>query len=338
MCGTNRLRGIDHRVPHDLIVNILEKLPIKSLVRFKCLPMESMVVNRDSTLSYSHTRMFYHFEDYYDMVNSCDGILCFNGRGDICVYNPATKEYRCLPTGLYCRKDRRRLGFGRDLVTDRYKIVKLFNPSLSTAEEDVDSCAVFTLDPNPKACWKTIGVVPYRISAYSHSTYVNGAIYWFTDEIRHLNKSEVIIMFDLHTEKFEPIPHPNRCSDERRSNMQLVTLRECLCLVHQEPDYQLSIWMMQQQKITWEKLYCIQHPDLQNDLRPGGPRFAFAEHKDGTLLVCTRFHVYLYKQNDVIRCVPRKYAEDRYGPCVTTSFTESLVPVYGKTLRHQNTG
>ncbi|KAK8997390.1 hypothetical protein V6N11_020869 [Hibiscus sabdariffa] len=143
--------------PHDLIVNILEKLPVKSLVRFNSMRFS-------------------------------------------------------------------------------FIIVKLFDPSPRTAEEDVDSCAVFTLDSNPKACWKTIGVVPYKISAYSHSKYVNGAIYWFTDEIRHLNKSEVIIMFDLHSQKFEPIPHPNHCSDERRSNMQLVTLRECLCLVHQEPD------------------------------------------------------------------------------------------------------
>ncbi|GMJ12087.1 hypothetical protein like AT1G47300 [Hibiscus trionum] len=103
MCGSNRLRGIDLGVPYDLIVNILEKLPIKSIVRFKyvskqwfelitdtyftyrhlsnqtkkdplffsvCftsipvrylptskrrLPMESMVVATDSTLSYSHT-------------------------------------------------------------------------------------------------------------------------------------------------------------------------------------------------------------------------------------------------------------------------------------------
>ncbi|KAL4379628.1 hypothetical protein GQ457_02G034880 [Hibiscus cannabinus] len=35
MSSTRRLRQKDHGVPHDLIEDILVKLPVKSLVRFK---------------------------------------------------------------------------------------------------------------------------------------------------------------------------------------------------------------------------------------------------------------------------------------------------------------
>ncbi|KAK8508727.1 hypothetical protein V6N12_034833 [Hibiscus sabdariffa] len=54
-----------------------------------------------------------------------------------------------------------------------------------------------------------MGEVPYKIDVvFSQSAYVNGAIYWFTDEFYHLNQDEVILMFDLHNDKFQAIPHP----------------------------------------------------------------------------------------------------------------------------------
>ncbi|KAK8633766.1 hypothetical protein V6N13_014604 [Hibiscus sabdariffa] len=124
------------------------------------------------------------------------------------------------------------------------------------------------------------------------------------DEIYHLNQDEVIVMFDLHNEKFQAIPHPSCCSNKPRRPMQLGTLRECLCLAHLELDSQLlNIWIMdkQQQKITWEKLYCIEV--FRNRQLLIGPRFTFAEHKCGTLLVCSGGVVYLFKPNNEICCL-----------------------------------
>ncbi|KAK8657281.1 hypothetical protein V6N13_035531 [Hibiscus sabdariffa] len=369
----NRLQ--DREVPHDLILSILEKLPVKSLVRFKHVSklwfrliidpgfidrhlsnrrnkdpgfvkastgfvdseiryrkyifMDSMVVNRDNAIFHSYTWLVdVPPDDRYDMMNSCDGILCFQGNINICVYNPATKEYRFLPSGPWCRSDQR-LGFGRDLVTKRHKIVMFSDPFQSKTGQDHlhhDVCLVFNLDPNPNSCWRTVGAVPYKINAYSRSAYSSGAIYWFTHENLHPNKSEVIIMFDLHTEKFQPIPHPNHCSNKKRSTLQLGTLRECLCLAYLGPNHQLTIWIMQQQ-ITWDEVYCIQlwRNELQDDLFRRDPRYAFAENKDGTLLICAGDGFYYYKQNNEIRCVSHILRQ-----CgVPTAFTESLVPIYG---------
>ncbi|KAK8508729.1 hypothetical protein V6N12_034835 [Hibiscus sabdariffa] len=195
----------------------------------------------------------------------------------------------------------------KSLVRFKYKIVRLCNPYQSETGQDHQHhghCVVFTLDPNPNASWKTIGEVPYKIDVvFSQSVYVNGAIYWFTDEIYHLNQAEVILMFDLHSEKFQAIPHPSSCSNKPRILMQLGTLRKCLCLAHQEVDSLLNIWIMekQQQQITWEKLYCIEV--FRNGQLLIGHRFAFAEHKGGTLLVCSGAVVYLLKPNNEICCL-----------------------------------
>ncbi|KAK8508722.1 hypothetical protein V6N13_090697 [Hibiscus sabdariffa] len=382
MSSTRRLRQNDHGVPHDLIEDILVKLPVKSLVRFKYVSQQwfrlitdprfidihlsnqwekgpgfvtasssrstrcgagsrsymflgSMVVNRDTyTIPHSDIWLVSVPKDNrYGMLNSCDGILCFHGRFNIWLHNPATKEYRFLPSGPWtwcsCRPHLG-WGFGRDLVTKRYKIVRLCNPCPSETGQDHQHhghCVVFTLDSNPNACWKTIGEVPYKIDVFSQSVYVNGAIYWFTNEFYHLNQAEVIVMFDLHDEKFQAIPHPSSCSNKSRGLMQLGTLRECLCLAHEDVDSLLNIWIMdkQQQKITWEKLYCIEA--FRNGQQLIGPRFAFAEHKGGTLLVCTGGVVYLFKPNNEISCLWRG---DKYSR--PTAFNESLVHVYGRTV------
>ncbi|KAK8508731.1 hypothetical protein V6N13_090706 [Hibiscus sabdariffa] len=377
MSSTRRLRQNDHGVPHDLIEDILVKLPVKSLVRFKYVSQQWFrlitdprfidlhlsnqwkkslgfvtasssrsircgagsrcyiflgftVVNTD-TYTIPHSDIWLGSvpkDNHYGMLNSCDGILCFHGRFNIWLHNPATNEYRFLPSGPWCScHPHLGLGFGRDLVTKRYKIVRLCNPCQSGTGQDHQhhgNCVVFTLDPNPNAFWKTIGEVPYKIDASSPSVYVNGAIYWFTDKFYHLNQTEVIIMFDLHNEMFQAIPHPSCCSNKQRRNMQLGTLRECLCLAQQKLFSQLNIWIMekQQQNITWEKLYCIELSGLLI-----GPRFAFAEKKGGTLLVCTGGVVYLFKPNNEISCLWRG---DPY--CEPTVFNESLVHVYGRTV------
>ncbi|KAK8478907.1 hypothetical protein V6N11_082278 [Hibiscus sabdariffa] len=126
----------DHGVPHDLIEDILVKLPVKSLVRFKYVSQQwfrlitdrhlsnqckkgpvfvtasarfvhpnfgprkyiflsSMVVNGDTnTIPPAYIRIVDVPEEYwYDMLNSCDGILCFRGAFNIWVHNPATKDH-----------------------------------------------------------------------------------------------------------------------------------------------------------------------------------------------------------------------------------------------------
>ncbi|XVF31144.1 hypothetical protein REPUB_Repub16aG0120200 [Reevesia pubescens] len=158
------------------------------------------------------------------MSHSCDGILCFHGYLYIHVYNPSTREFRTLPQGSFnslcyhmhpnCLvyfyagyahpgehySANQLVGFGRDLVTKQYKILRLFTPIYSHFQ-DFNECQVFTLNPDPKASWKSIGLVPYKIAIHQRPVCVNGVIYLFTDETFY-ESDQVIVMFDLHLEKF----------------------------------------------------------------------------------------------------------------------------------------
>ncbi|MBA0687249.1 hypothetical protein Goari_014800, partial [Gossypium aridum] len=106
-----------------------------------------MVINGislpDTRIPYLHQRMDDVPHDGYHMLNSCDGILCFLGRFKILVLNPSTREHRILhqsdvdsfspvtnpfQVAINFPQQQQQLGFGRDLVTKRLKIVKVFNP------------------------------------------------------------------------------------------------------------------------------------------------------------------------------------------------------------------
>ncbi|OMO96310.1 hypothetical protein COLO4_15365 [Corchorus olitorius] len=168
-------------------------------------------------------------------------------------------------------------------------------------------CEIFTLDPNPNASWKVLGVVPYKIDTTATHVYVNGSMYWFQG-----NENEVIVMFDLRMEKFHAIPHPSCCSDpdKLRQTMQLGSLRDSLCLIEREFE-EINIWIMtcKSKLVSWEKLHYLRlimtiHHEI-------GLTYGIVEHKDGTVLVC---------------------GERDGGGFVVTKFTQNLVPLYGQRL------
>ncbi|KAK8633765.1 hypothetical protein V6N13_014603 [Hibiscus sabdariffa] len=66
------------------------------------------------------------------MLNSCDGLLCLYEAYSVSVLNPSTVEFRCLSikTLGYCYPHDR-FAIGRDPVTKRYKIVRVYNPVVS---------------------------------------------------------------------------------------------------------------------------------------------------------------------------------------------------------------
>ncbi|OMO96324.1 hypothetical protein COLO4_15338 [Corchorus olitorius] len=264
-------------------------------------------------------------KDGYDISSSFDGIVCFSGFLNIIVCNLSTTEFRILPHSKTLKlsnlkaptkkgrfyQPNQQLGIGRDLVTKQYKIVKVFN-SVDDPRR-ARECEIFTLDPNPNASWKVLGVVPYKIDTKATHVYVNGSMYWFTDKKFHGNENEVIVMFDLHMEKFHAIPHPSCCSDpdKPRQAMQLGSLRDSLCLTERIDGKKLNIWIMtcQSKVVTWEKLHYLRLLPIHNEIDLS-LRYGIAKHKDGTVLVCG----------------------GDGGGFVATRFTESLVPLYGQRL------
>ncbi|XVF57237.1 hypothetical protein PTKIN_Ptkin06aG0188500 [Pterospermum kingtungense] len=286
------------------------------------------------------------YPDDYCFSNSCDGVLCFFGKNSVFVYNPATREARCLqfgkegssldscyPTDIFGQKlcGDHIVGFGRDQVTKECKIVRLFRPKGEQENDNIHECEVFTLSSNAGTSWRGIGEIPYFIRANQQPAYVNGALYWILDE-RHANPSEVIISFDLHTEKFQAISHPSCCSTASDQNfIDLASLRSCLCLADMTEIadmtelLQWKVWIMNQSSGKWEKLFYI------NWLLMNGDPLAspVAELKDGTFFICHQRNLKIYYPGS------KSFSEvllDSSRLVVPFAYSESLVPLYGEPL------
>ncbi|KAL3726864.1 hypothetical protein ACJRO7_031721 [Eucalyptus globulus] len=198
----------------DILIEILLRLPAKSLMRFKCVGKRwrSLISNpgfakshlqrlmvRDSIPS---QRIFktspFESIDYElhdggiggdddlavpDLVGSCHGLVCLLVPGRFYLYNPTTKESRNFPCS--------------DLVPQ----YELAGGSKKWQE------AIFSIK---SGSWRRIQVQRESHPAYfKRGVYWNGALHWCLFELSR-NKNETAIMsFDLSEEKFHrvlPVP------------------------------------------------------------------------------------------------------------------------------------
>ncbi|WRX23394.1 F-box domain - like 10 [Theobroma cacao] len=300
--------------PEDLLLSILATLPTKSLLRFKCVSVHwlSLIINpyfieqhleeqqkndyphlifatratgpvmgmvfesmhkvfksmaivdvevgdeegakirkglKQSSSNICHRPCFRYF-----MSNSCDGIICLFGITNVFVYNPRTREFRIVKMQK-----------------------KGFSPVFSSSVDFFGThfCSL-NLD-NPVR----------TLIAKQGMGRVKGQMAWF-EQLKHANPSEVIVSFDLHTEKFQAISHTSCFSEvsdrSRLHHMELLSLRGSLCLVEGKYDWssrQLNISIMNQSNGIGEKLFSINR-GLMNYRFPLA--FPIAELKDGTFL------------------------------------------------------
>lgn len=245
-----------NRLPEDLVIEILSRVPAESLVRFKCVHKSWYLLIEDSKFvalqlrnhsskynKSSYTLMlgvrktitnvgkeigislsvlkydgkvvsfamkdvelsnYHQSQDWYEMCNPCDGLVCLWGYGDcVIIANPGTRQYRalpksCIPIPPLCNfyeyaMDTIALGLGIDLQTKKYKVVRIFvyqdkcyldnAPKYEGNRVDVE---VYNFGSNS---WRQIGDA-YDLDWQFHflhlSIYWNGAYYWcawkFNDE------------------------------------------------------------------------------------------------------------------------------------------------------------
>ncbi|KAI6695780.1 hypothetical protein NL676_023490 [Syzygium grande] len=126
----------------DLIIEILSGLPVKSLMRFKCVSKKRIVKSSPlETIDYEqlddgtggdHSSAMVRFHEptvgdpswMPDLVGSCDGLVCFVVPGGFLLYNPTTKESRNVPDSDLVPGIESFHGFGYDPASDDYKIVQ----------------------------------------------------------------------------------------------------------------------------------------------------------------------------------------------------------------------
>ncbi|KAL9320907.1 hypothetical protein ACSQ67_012746 [Phaseolus vulgaris] len=138
-------------LPNDLVVEILSRLPVKSLLQFSpstiCDDLNYPVKNKISS---------------YGIVGSCNGLLCFAIKGDCALlWNPSTRVSKKSPpfgnnwrSGCFTA-----FGLGYDHVTEDYKVVAVFyDPNEIYSECKVK---VYSMATNS---WRKIQDFPYGAS------------------------------------------------------------------------------------------------------------------------------------------------------------------------------
>ncbi|KAK3416950.1 hypothetical protein EUGRSUZ_H02694 [Eucalyptus grandis] len=228
----------------DIIIDILSRLPVKSLMRFKCVskrwrslisdphfaklhlqrlilenitPSQKIIKSNPlQTIDYealdsdevkNHVLVESHDlgkDEPWGLAGSCHGLVSLAVDDGFLVYNPTTKESRKLPGSDLLAEHEFFHGFGYSSTTDDYKIVQ---GAFFKANDGSKECVleIFLLR---SGSWRRVPSkdVPKLDGA---GIYLNGSVHWIVNRGIGSRTEQAIIPFGLATETFEeaiPIP------------------------------------------------------------------------------------------------------------------------------------
>ncbi|KAF9593263.1 hypothetical protein IFM89_021019 [Coptis chinensis] len=226
-------------------------------------------------------------EVYHYRINTvaCNGIVCLNIK-DVdytyrkCImhaslWNPATKQYRALPQSPFPPPPLNDfnyfgIGFGFDVKTNDYKVVRFFilsdSPGVTLAE-------MYNLSTDS---WTTIdtAVLPVDyIGSDPKAPYRNGSYCWLASKGRPtesengeiFNHNHFILSFDFSSKVFGTMSLPEVDSVKFDVCPQLAILRDNLALINTvDFSYEMctnnfEIWVLNEYgvKESWTKLYKV---------------------------------------------------------------------------------
>ncbi|XP_042477844.1 F-box protein At3g07870-like [Macadamia integrifolia] len=243
------------RLPFEIIKDILSRLPVKSLMRFRFdIPFQGL----------------WH---RVEILGSCNGLLClfvaerlpgFRHISPIYLWNPSTREYKRVPDApvgspRICEIGNTVLGFGYDPIKNEYKVVRI----IYICERTLDSLIwksdvrVYSLGTGK---WKKLGNAPFNIrNSSSSKAIVNGSIHWLATQEINSEMSELIISFDVRNEVFREIPLPS-CVEAKQHCNFVTILGGCLSLIGSFPGNYVEIWLMKDYGVngSWTKQFTIE--------------------------------------------------------------------------------
>ncbi|XP_021735211.1 F-box protein CPR30-like [Chenopodium quinoa] len=178
-------------LPTEMITEILLRLPVKSLIRFKCVCKfwnsiiktpnfiklhfnQSLISNsdrhlllydesihsaelNDNHLSFSELQLPLSTQGV-QVFGSCNGIICIANKTEIVLLNPLTKSHSKVPITPdpnSVKPPVRLFGFGYDSKSDDYKVLKLVQ---WCPRDDMGICVEVELYSRNNNTWKSAQV------------------------------------------------------------------------------------------------------------------------------------------------------------------------------------
>ncbi|GAV62612.1 F-box domain-containing protein/FBA_1 domain-containing protein [Cephalotus follicularis] len=271
-------------LPVEIITDILSRLPVKSLCRFRCVSKLSLSIISSSHFAKTHLSQtqshrlllsshslfsVHHDPSFHDHVvsvdldfplknqhnsdhsiqvlGSCNGLLCIMPQLEtFFIYNPSTKESKWVPD-FECSIHPSLIDY--DVYGFGYA------QSVDDYKFVVISCGqvviVYSLRSNS---WKKVldDDFPYEYPCCEPGTSLNGAVHWLLK--RRGGGPCFIAAFNLVEDKFKDLPLPYEVVNFHHFSMGL--LKGCLCVVHNDGRAHKEFWVMKEYglKESWTKV------------------------------------------------------------------------------------
>ncbi|KAK9026874.1 hypothetical protein V6N11_066733 [Hibiscus sabdariffa] len=338
MQGLNKTGRSD--VAEVLVFEILHRLPVKSLTRFRCVckPWSSSFQtplfitkhhnhhlrhnNLNLLLQRSHGNTRYDTH-YFSQLSTDKG-----HNFSVALWNPSTREFKILPqSSIQCppsaNSDFGCSGFGYDSQTNDYKVVKFAAIYFGGYDEHYNGYVEF--DRNEKVelyslrsdSWKEISYP--EVTAFDpllFNNYVNGFYYWLA--LGHYDYA--ILSFDMVTEKFStlPLPLPTTSGSYYLDLLGLNGLLGALLPQGEGTEKSFDLWVMNE---SWTKQFTI-------DYVPGVER-ALGFWKNGELFLESLDHE-LVLFDPSTRELKNLGIHAYKGTMHISAYVENLVPINGR--------
>lgn len=214
-----------------------------------------------------------------EAFGSCNGILAFRLTDkNLALYNPSTRQFRRLPVseiepppGDSCKSGYIFYGFGQDVKTNDYKVVRMVQFNKSDDEDDEGifydyEVKVYSLKNDS---WRKITKLPpylrfmfqffyHLLHRRGYGVLAGGVLHWVMPPRIELGPRNRIVGFDLGNEEFIEVPQPE-CADKNYL-LDVAALEGHLCAVCNYDQEKIDLWTMKEYgvKQSWTKLISIQ--------------------------------------------------------------------------------
>ncbi|XP_074352943.1 F-box protein CPR1-like [Apium graveolens] len=333
----------------DLIAQILDRLSVKTLLRFRCVskPWCSLIdsphfaranlkrsigCNTNTDLILSGASSYWLCADSEDettaiqidetlrspllgtsLVGACNGLLRCRK-----LPNAPSEYLHSIDVESFL------FGFGYDSINDDYKVLSIFHPDgCDLAGSEV---IIYSLKNNS---WKRLqNISPNFKFIHYYGLFLGGALHCTTTKTLGSESYQSIFAFDLAAENHREVPMP-KVRINNPVGWSLCAFAESLSVLIVHPYVCIDVWLMNDYGVgsSWCKVFSVQHRGLIRSLMSVWP-VAFSKSRECVLIKVIMNHIIWYDlETKEMKTVKIANMPDRfyYDLKVCSDYTESLV-------------
>ncbi|XP_028091547.1 F-box/kelch-repeat protein At3g23880-like [Camellia sinensis] len=237
-------------LPEEIILNILSRLPLKSLIQFTCVSKQWGSLIQGFAKSVQRKKVFVCIDNSINSIDeeghvesilepkekfpphfnleifgSCNGLLLILISDDLFLWNPLTRCSEKVMTSVH-RGYYAVSGLCFDSSNNEYKVV------MAIIHDSTNYGGKFVkIGSFRNKTWTSVYEFPYHVCSMISGPVVNGYLHWFVFKESSDNfPSHQIIYFDPRIDEFKEVPMPQPKHVDGYTILGLGDLNGCLCM------------------------------------------------------------------------------------------------------------